>query len=105
MRAGGKRRRAYHNCAGKHFSVLAWCQLMNWDLDTYTKPNHPAQQEIARTIAEMTGIVPGQMYEGTDGCGFPVYALPLQNLASAYMKLACPEVIGDKVNSPFSRAY
>lgn len=96
LRGGGERRRAYHNCAGKHLGVLAWSHMMGWELDSYTDPSHPAQQEITRTIADMAGLAPEQMRPGTDGCGFPVYALPLQGLATAYVKLACPELIQDK---------
>lgn len=96
LRDGGERRRAYHNCAGKHFGVLAWSHMMGWDLATYAEPEHPAQQEITRTIGEMAGVAPEQMHAGTDGCGFPVYALPLQGLATAYVKIACPELIKDE---------
>ncbi|MCE5171930.1 asparaginase [Paenibacillus profundus] len=95
LRAGGQRRRAYHNCAGKHFGVLAWSKMMNWDLGTYTEPDHPAQVEIARTLSEMSNMSCEQMRAGTDGCGFPVYALPLPGIATAYLKLACPELIED----------
>ena len=69
---------------------------MGWDLATYAEPEHPAQQEITRTIGEMAGVAPEQMHAGTDGCGFPVYALPLQGLATAYVKIACPELIKDE---------
>ena len=32
---------------------------------------------------------------GIDGCGVPVFAMPLVSLAKSYLKLACPELIED----------
>lgn len=37
-----------------------------------------------------------QVQLSVDGCGFPVFALPLKNLAIAYLKLACPDLIEDQ---------
>lgn len=37
----------------------------------------------------------GKIHTGIDGCGAPVFAIPLKNMAIAYLKLARPELIDD----------
>ncbi|MBP2002469.1 L-asparaginase II [Paenibacillus shirakamiensis] len=96
LRAGGGRRRLYHNCSGKHLGVLAYSKMMGYSLQGYDQPDHPAQQEIIETFATMTGMSTDDLIQGTDGCGFPVFALPLSNLAYGYVKLACPDLIQDE---------
>ncbi|MDK8183179.1 asparaginase [Paenibacillus sp. UMB4589-SE434] len=95
LREGGDRERRFHNCAGKHFGVLSWCQHAGYDKASYTDPDHPAQQEITAIICELSGVTVEEMGVGTDGCGFPVYALPLPAIGQAYLHLACPEFIKD----------
>ncbi|MDU7477713.1 MAG: asparaginase [Paenibacillus macerans] len=95
LRQGGNRRRLYHNCAGKHLGVLAYCKLKGYPLDGYNRPEHPVQKEILATLAELAGCAQDDISLGTDGCGFPVFALPLSALAAAYVKLARPELIDD----------
>lgn len=65
------------------------------DLSSYAEPHHPVQQEILHTLAGLAGIEVTDIQLGTDGCGFPVFSLPLSALASAYLKLACPDLIAD----------
>ena len=95
IRHGGDPSKRFHNCSGKHFGVLSWCKLEGYDLDSYMDPNHPAQQAMTAAIMEMSETKPEQAVSGTDGCGFPVYALPLKHIATAYLKLACPDLITD----------
>lgn len=90
------RRQLYHNCSGKHLGVLAYCKAMGFPLAGYIDPDHPAQQEIRRTFAYMCELSPDQLKTGIDGCGFPVFALPLSKLALGYLKLANPEMIEDE---------
>lgn len=93
--AGLPPRRLYHNCSGKHLGLLALCLRQGYPLEGYERPEHPAQQEVLRTLAMMADYPSEQIGIAIDGCGFPVFALPLPNLASAYLKLACPELIAD----------
>ncbi|MDD9268214.1 asparaginase [Paenibacillus sp. GCM10023248] len=89
------KRRVYHNCSGKHTGILALCQALGYDLGSYCDPEHPAQKLILRTLASLSEMPEEQIPIGTDGCGFPVHALPLDALARAYLKLACPDLIPD----------
>ncbi|WP_433944092.1 asparaginase [Paenibacillus sp. SN-8-1] len=95
LRADGQRRRLFHNCSGKHFGVLAYCKMMGYPLQGYDNPKHPVQQEIIDTLASLAEMPKEDIGLGTDGCGFPVFALPLSSLARAYLKLACPDQIQD----------
>ncbi|WP_110931375.1 asparaginase [Paenibacillus bouchesdurhonensis] len=95
LRSGGDPRRLYHNCSGKHLGVLAYCKMKGFDLKNYHEPTHPVQQEIVEALASLADIAAEDIGRGTDGCGFPVFALPLSALATAYLKLACPDLIKD----------
>ncbi|MCL6604543.1 MAG: asparaginase [Paenibacillus sp.] len=94
IRGLGKRK-FYHNCSGKHLGILSYSQLKGFPLKEYAERDHPVQREIINTIAYMAGVAPETIGLGTDGCGLPVFALPLTALAGAYLKLACPHLIGD----------
>ena len=43
------------NCSGKHAAMLATCVANGWDTATYLEPEHPLQEAIATTFAELTG--------------------------------------------------
>ncbi|MBA2940294.1 asparaginase [Paenibacillus sp. CGMCC 1.16610] len=95
LRHQAPKRSIYHNCSGKHLGVLALCKMMGYPLETYYEPQHPAQLEILETLSYLSECPIDQIQLGTDGCGFPVFAIPLRNLATAFLKLACPELIED----------
>ncbi|WP_079913604.1 asparaginase [Paenibacillus sp. 32352] len=87
--------RLYHNCSGKHVGILSYCKSRGYSLSGYDDLNHPAQQEIVQTLAMLSEYPAERIHIGVDGCGFPVFAIPLQHLALAYLKLACPDRIHD----------
>nr|WP_145406041.1 asparaginase [Paenibacillus xylanexedens] len=95
LRAQGEKRRILHNCSGKHLGILGYSQMKQLDLSSYAEREHPVQQEILHTLAGLADIEVTDIQLGTDGCGFPVFSLPLSALASAYLKLACPDLIAD----------
>lgn len=96
IREQGHKRRLYHNCSGKHLGVLAYSEMKNYPRGSYSEPDHPVQQEILDVLSIMCGIERQHIGLGTDGCGFPVFALPLSKMANAYVKLACPDLIGEE---------
>ncbi|GAB3044574.1 asparaginase [Sediminivirga luteola] len=85
LAAGEKPSPLYFNCSGKHTAFLMACRANGWDEDTYLDPGHPLQQLIAETVAELAGLPGGVSADhiGVDGCGAPVFALPLAGLARA----------------------
>lgn len=98
-RAGDEKRKIFHNCSGKHSGMIAVCRLEGWDEASYYEPEHPLQKEIIQTVSELTGLAPEDIPLGIDGCGLPVFALPLDKIAWSYLKLACPDLIEDAPTS------
>lgn len=78
----------FSDCSGKHAGMLATCVLNKYSLDDYLLADHPVQQEILHSIAEMCNIAPAEIAIGIDGCSAPVHALPLANMAVGFARLA-----------------
>ncbi len=78
----------HHNCSGKHAGMVAHCVQHGLPLDTYLAPSHPLQQDIARAVARVCGVAPGELKMGIDGCSAPNYAMPLQALATGFARIA-----------------
>jgi L-asparaginase II len=95
LKSGSKQRRMYHNCSGKHLGMMALCLSKGYALEGYYEPDHPVQQEILQAMSVITGCKLEDIGRGVDGCGVPVFAMPLNNLAHAFLKLACPDLIED----------
>lgn len=90
-----EKRKLYHNCAGKHLGFLAVCRELDYPIEGYWKIDHPLQQKIVSILADLAEISTDKIKVGVDGCGVPVFALPLKNMAITYLKLACPDLIED----------
>ncbi len=81
----------HNNCAGKHAAMLLLCAHHGWSPRGYTAPDHPVQQLVLETVARLCGVGTGGVGVGVDGCGVPVFRLPLRHLARAYARLAGPD--------------
>ena len=90
-----KPRKLYNNCSGKHCCMLTMCRYKGWDYSAYQKPDHPVQQIILATVAQYAQMDTKDITIGVDGCGVPVFAMPLRNMAIAYHNLAVPEKLDD----------
>lgn len=86
-------RKALHNCAGKHIASMMLAEHLGDDYKDYWQLESKAQQEILSTIDELSEHPANLVQTGVDGCGIVVFAVPLQNIAKAYMHLACPDAI------------
>ena len=95
LRNNKPKRRIYHNCSGKHMGILTLCKHLGYPTENYWDISNPAQQEILDSIAIVADYPREKVQFGTDGCGVPVFAMPLQYLAKAYMRMACPDLIED----------
>jgi L-asparaginase II len=78
----------YNNCSGKHAAMLAFARAEGWPLEGYERADHPLQQLMLGTVAECCGLAPESVLLGVDGCGVPVFGLPLQAMALGYARLA-----------------
>lgn len=92
--AGEKPGVLHNNCSGKHAGMLALAAHMNWPLEGYTAREHPLQQMMVRTVAELAGVPAEGLIIGIDGCTVPTFGLPLYNMALAYARLADPAGLG-----------
>ena len=88
--AGLKPLPIHNNCAGKHAAMLVLCAHLGYGTAGYTEPKHPVQQLILGSVAQMARLPREQVGMGIDGCGVPVYHMPLIYLAGAYARLAAP---------------
>ncbi|GKU82165.1 asparaginase [Niallia sp. NCCP-28] len=91
LQAGKDITPVYHNCSGKHSSMLATAVHMKEDIHTYREVNHPVQQRILAAIADICEVSKESIGLSVDGCGVPVHQLPLDKAALGYAKLAKPE--------------
>jgi L-asparaginase II len=84
-----------HNCSGKHTGMLAFSRMLGHPVDadqwSYIDPDHPVQQKILITLAEMGGITPEQIRVGIDGCSAPNFALSLRGTALSFARLCQPD--------------
>jgi len=78
----------YNNCSGKHAGLLALARAEGWPVEGYHRPEHPVQQLLHRTIAEVCGIAPESMGTAVDGCSLVVFSLPLLAMARGFAVLA-----------------
>ncbi len=86
IRAGGHKSPVLMNCSGKHAAMLATCVVNDWDLATYREPDHPLQQAIAATFADLTGEPVTTV--AVDGCGAPLLSASLSGLARGFAAVA-----------------
>ncbi|EKA61177.1 asparaginase [Janibacter hoylei PVAS-1] len=81
------------DCSGKHAGMLATCRVNDWPTETYLDPEHPLQQAIRTTTDEVVGEV---THTTVDGCGAPLFAVPLRGLAASFGRLAAAEPTTDE---------
>jgi L-asparaginase II len=79
-----------HNCSGKHAGMLAHARLRGLPISDYVNPEHPVQQTILETMAEMCSLPVDQVEVGIDGCSAPNFAVPLYNAALGFARLCDP---------------
>lgn len=86
-------RKAYHNCSGKHVGAMLLQKETGGDARDYWREDSPAQAEIKRAVAAVSEFPEERIKIGLDGCGVPVFAVAMKNIAAAFKNLACPEKI------------
>ncbi|UCH59802.1 MAG: asparaginase [Anaerolineales bacterium] len=87
-----------HNCSGKHSGMLAFAVMLGITKENYIDIQHPVQQQILHTFADMCGLTTAEVRVGIDGCSAPNFAVPLYNAALALARLCDPAAGG--INPP-----
>ena len=80
----------YNNCSGKHTAMLAHAKMRDLPLEDYLDINHPIQQDILASFAEMCLIPVSEIELGTDGCSAPNFAVPMFHAALGMARLCDP---------------
>ena len=94
----------HNNCSGKHAMMLGLCKINDWDMGNYDNINHPLQKEIKKRIYELCEVKTD--YPVTkDGCGVPIYSMPLANIVKGYLNLFCDPKYEKIKNAFLKHAY
>lgn len=81
------------DCSGKHAGMLVTCRVNGWPTQDYLDLSHPLQQAMATTTHEVVGEV---THTTVDGCGAPLFAVPLAGLAASFGVLAAADPSTDE---------
>lgn len=93
-----------NNCSGKHAMMLALCKKNGWDLSNYDEINHPLQVKIKEKIYSLCEL--NADYPVTkDGCGVPIYSMPLKNMLKGYLNLFTDEKYSKIKNAFIENPY
>lgn len=79
----------HNNCSGKHAGMLFYCQQKGLPTASYLNVNHPLQQSILKHLRQWGEVQ--NIPTAIDGCGAPVFYLPLQTMAHLYAHLGNSE--------------
>jgi L-asparaginase II len=88
VRSGAYPQAIHNNCSGKHAGILGLALMLGAPLENYLDADNPAQQVILDFCARLCGVAPDRLALGVDGCGIPVFAIPLPSAAVAFARLA-----------------
>jgi L-asparaginase II len=79
-----------NNCSGKHAAMLALALHVGAATESYYDWRNPVQQMIAETFAGFSGVPLPEIAVGIDGCGVPVFGVPVRAMALMYARLVAP---------------
>lgn len=91
--SGESATRLHCNCSGKHLGMMAAVKAMGLPVKGYSALDHQIQNDIDEIIKHFCAVEPGNAKRGIDGCGAPVYAIPLKNIARGYANLCNPDLM------------
>ena len=86
----------HSNCSGKHTGMLAMARRMGVPVEGYLEPTHPVQQRVIQVMSEVCGVPRESIAIGVDGCGVPVFGMPLARMAYGFARLAEPATLGEE---------
>ncbi len=90
---GMPKRKVYHNCSGKHVSMISIAKALGEDISEYSKEDSLTGKEVLKYMSIFTDCPIEEIKIGIDGCGLPVFAAPLDKLALGYLKFVNRELL------------
>ena len=90
IRAGAAPTALHNNCSGKHAGFLTACLDLGQPVAGYADPYHAVQVKVRAVVEQMTGTPLSLEDMAQDGCGAPIYAMPLSALALGFARMAAP---------------
>jgi len=93
IQKGMEPRKIYHECIGKHIACMLLMREKGEDERKYGHPGSYVQQTILDYISEISDYPKEKIAIGIDGCGVPVFAIPIERIALSYLRLAKPELL------------
>ncbi|MEO9339893.1 asparaginase [Mesorhizobium sp. SB112] len=87
-RTGGKPSALHNNCSGKHSGFVCTCCHAGIAHKGYIHAGHALQEMVREAMEDVTGATHNAENSGIDGCSIPTYAVPLDNLAQGFAKMA-----------------
>ena len=92
-----------NNCSGKHTGMLTLAKHLGFALSGYVDVNHPVQQKILQTVAEMCGCAITPESCGIDGCSAPNPVMTLENMAQGFASMIDPAKLSFKRGAACAR--
>lgn len=86
--------REHNNCSGKHAGFLCTALYMDEPTKNYIQPDHPVQGRVTNAIETMIGEALSVAPCSSDGCGIPVFAIPLVALARGMARMTADDLGG-----------
>ncbi len=88
VRDGGSFDARHNNCSGKHCGFLTVCRHLDIDFEGYLGPEHRLQRDhITPVVEELCEVSVEGQTPAVDGCGIPVWEIPLDRLAAGWAGL------------------
>lgn len=85
---GEKPTQLHNNCSGKHTGFLCASVHKGIDHRGYIQRDHPIQREVVAALEHVIGASHSVGNCATDGCSIPTHAVPLQDLAGGFARMA-----------------
>jgi L-asparaginase II len=82
----------FHGCSGKHAGMIAASLGAGWAPEAYLQRSSPVQRRVLRAVRRATGVDRPAL--GVDGCGVPVFGLPLSAMATLFARFGRVERLG-----------
>ncbi len=87
VRAGQRPRPIHNNCSGKHAGFLTTALYLGKSTKSYAEADSSVQRRVIESLSDMGKCNLSSALRGTDGCGVPVIAMPLEAIALAMARL------------------